>query len=204
MNIPLLKRVLDFFKPDNLAQQELKVREHNMALLVIDVQKRYCDPRGDRGNKHTKEVSKKLASIIPEFRKAGIPIYAIYFEHSHKIDFYKYKPHSSDIIVLKQTDSAFKSSNLHDLLKKGKHKYLLACGFNASACVERTCLDGRKLGYNIGLLADLLENDNRCTNKSQRITREEALQDFDKLGFPHTTAADALKTLKAMQTGTQP
>lgn len=56
---PQFKKYSDFFRSKNLAQQTLKY-EGNPALLVIDVQKKFCDPKNERGNLETKVISKRI------------------------------------------------------------------------------------------------------------------------------------------------
>src|SRR5665213_1975266 len=84
-----IKRTAEFFKPENLAALTLKYKDQ-LALLVIDVQEDFCNPNipyggdgwsGDesRGNEETKAVSERIQSVVPEFRKAGIPVYDIYY-----------------------------------------------------------------------------------------------------------------------------
>jgi len=136
-----------------------------IALLVIDVQEEFCDPKHKekRGNEDTVRISERIQSIIPEFRKASIPIYAVYFSYTEikdksKIDFFKFKPLKSDILVRKTTDSAFQGSNIDELLKKKKKRLLLTCGFNLNACVERTVKDATERGFKVCVLEDLSGN----------------------------------------------
>jgi nicotinamidase-related amidase len=161
-----LKKVFSFFKPENLEVQKIKY-EGDVALLVIDVQKEFCDPKRffGRGNAETAEVSKRIQSLVPEFRKAGIPVYAVYFSREEKknaadIDFYEFTPHPDDTLVAKNQDSAFEGSNIKKILLEDKRKTLLTCGFNLNACVKSTVLDALIEGFDVCLLRDLVGNDN--------------------------------------------
>jgi nicotinamidase-related amidase len=159
-----LKKVFAFFSPENLAAQKVKY-EGDVALLVIDVQREFCDPDGRRGNAETAEVSKRIQSLVPEFRKAGVPIYAVYFSEEKKknasdIDFYEFTPHPDDVLVAKNADSAFKGSNIKKILQRDKRKTLLTCGFNLNACVKSTAMDALIEGFDVCLLRDLTGNDN--------------------------------------------
>lgn len=160
--IDKLKQVAEFFKPENLEKQAIKYD----AILVIDVQKEFCDPNRPRGNEETEVVSKRIKSLIPEFRNAGVPVYAIYFDRDKRkkeiseIDFYEFEPHPDDMLVAKNDDSAFRGSDIKALLEKDGKKNLLMCGFNTSACVMSTVLDARRAGFDVTLLRDLTGNDN--------------------------------------------
>lgn len=159
-----LKQTTEFFAPENLATLLLKY-EGEVALLVIDVQKQFCDPRTCRGNRETKAISHRIKSLVPEFRKLAIPVYAVYYSAASpssdlKLDFYQFKPSATDTLILKHTDSAFASSNIKDILKKDNKKLLLVCGFNRSACVKSTVEDACQQGFKVCLLNDLIGNDN--------------------------------------------
>lgn len=157
-----IKAASDFLKPENLETLLLKY-EGEVALLVIDVQKMFCDPQGRLGNAQTEEVSKRIQSLVPEFRKAGVPVYAVYFggeKEASEIDFYKFRPAQEDTLVAKSDVSAFKSSDIKNTLQKDGKKLLLTCGFNLSACVLSTVMDARAEGFEVCLLRDLAGDDN--------------------------------------------
>lgn len=162
-----LRRVLDFFRPENLAKQTIRY-EGDTALLVIDVQKEFCaEPdlldralfNMRRGNQETKDVSARIQSLVPEFRKAGIPVYAVYFDLGGKPHFYNFKPVRGDVVLSKNNDSAFDRTDLKEILAEHGRKNLLTCGFNLNACVYQTAMDAVKEGFNVSLLRDLCGND---------------------------------------------
>lgn len=175
-----LKRAFRFFSKENLAETPITYAPlpddirlaSDLALLVIDVQGKYCDPKGRRGNKETHSISKRIKRLTPEFRKAGIPIYVIYFSDRPKkpkdIDFYEFKPETGDILVAKDMDSAFQGSNIKDILQQHGRKRLLACGFNLNACVFKTVVDGCGEGFDIRLLRDLSGNDRENDGSNAR------------------------------------
>jgi len=80
----------------------------DLALLVIDVQQEFCDPQGARGNKETREVSQRIRRLVPAFRKAGVPVYVIYFADDPKktqdVDFYEFRPRQGDFVLRKMTN----------------------------------------------------------------------------------------------------
>ena len=160
-----ISNVSAFLKQENFAGHPLKY-EGDTAVLVIDVQNKYCNPKGFRGNKETDDVSKRIQLMVPEFRSAGVPVYVIYYSKEGKgaseINFYKFKPTSDDVLIAKKGDSAFKSSKIKKVLKKDRRKSLLVCGFNLNACVKNTVIDARENGFNVSLLRDLTGNDNEC------------------------------------------
>jgi len=170
-------------------------------LLVVDVQKEYCDPEAwqRRGSKETEVVSERIQSLVPEFRKASVPVYAVYFslqgaKPASEVDFYKFMPDDKDTLIAKSTNSAFKSSNIKEILEKEHKKLLLICGFNQAACVRETVLDARKAGFEVCLLDDLAGND-RLTS----YYRDKAAQEMLRAGVVFASSEQVLKQLHAPQ-----
>ncbi len=168
------------------------------ALLVIDVQKEFCDPRAGRGNQRTKRISEQISSIIPEFRKAGIPVYIVYSNRN------AYKPHTEaerglykiavlegDTLVAKERDSAFAGGPLKDILERDNRKLLLTCGFNLSACVYETVMDARKHGFDVAVMRDLTEND----TPNQHSEYWKLVKKMAKKGVCFPSADETLKAL---------
>lgn len=190
-----LKRVLPFFTPENLAKTTIGYTpvEGETALLIIDVQRTYCAPLGQRGTMKTRKISNDIKRLTPAFRAAGVPTYVVYYDETDKplreVDFYKVKPGPKDIAVRKYTDSAFRSGKLRTLLEEHGRKKLLVCGFNLSACVAQTVEDARREGYDVTLLRDLTGNDSMNTNEDR------ALEKMTELGVQISTARQVLKNL---------
>jgi nicotinamidase-related amidase len=142
-------------------------------------------------------LSKQIQTLVPAFRKAGIPVYAIHFSPlgtpASNIDFYQFAPHADDTLVSKVTASAFASSNIEEILKKDKRKLLLTCGFYLNACVESTVRDARKAGFDVCLLRDLT-----CNHKlfDDVRTTKEVLTRIRKKG---TKIAESDKVLKYLR-----
>ena len=192
-----IKRMLPFFAPDNLAQTQLRYAPPagDTALLIIDVQRMYCDPiTSPRGSLQTRKISGQIKRLTPAFRAAGIPAYVIYFDEENKplkkVDFYKVKPSNDDYAVSKSTDSAFQSGELSTLLMAHRRKKLLVCGFNLSACVLKTVEDARKEGYEVTVISDLSGND-KMNNFAER-----ALARMQEAGATIATSQDVLRSLR--------
>ena len=190
-----LQQVSEFLKPENLEKQTIKY-EGEVALLVIDVQKEFCDPAQDRGNKQTESVSRHIQSLVPEFRKAGVPVYAVYFDDDKRkkdaseIDFYEFHPDPDDTLVAKDRNSAFKGSDIKSILRRDGRKGLLVCGFNLNVCVKETVLDARRYGFDVTLLEDMTGNDSECKDNPVY-----ALTEMRDKCVTITTSADALEKI---------
>lgn len=194
-----LAQVQAFFAKEKVDPAPVKYepKPGETALLVIDVQEEFCDPKKGRGNRETRQVSKKIKDLIPEFRKAGIPTYVIYFSYVEKqpdkIDFYMFQPDKEDVLIAKDADSAFEGSNIKKILEEHKRTKLLACGFNLNACVYSTVMDARKNGFDVCVLRDLTGND----NENDRSKTAEKIKNMRGKGITFKTSDDILQRLKA-------
>lgn len=194
-----LAQMQAFFAKENLERTPVKYepKPGETALLVIDVQEEFCDPNKGRGNRETRQVSKKIKDLIPEFRKAGIPTYVIYFSYTEKqpdkIDFYMFKPDKTDVLIAKDADSAFQGSDIKKILDEHKRTKLLACGFNLNACVYSTVMDARRNGFDVCVLRDLTGND----NENDRSRTAEKIKKMRGEGITFKNSDDILQTLAA-------
>ncbi len=186
-----LSRKLSLVKEFNHASRDFPKAD---ALLLIDVQREFCDPSGRRGNIDTEWTSRHIATAVPKIRDLQIPIYSIYFGYHDKpgsdVDFYQYEYHPTDILIRKTRDSAFRGSDIDCHLRKKKHKNLLVMGFNTSACVMDTVIDGLKNGYKMWLAADCIGNDE---NNPQN--PKEQLKEMYNMGARFVTSGEALEKL---------
>lgn len=165
-----IRKTRAFLEADNLAQLTLHYKPSDVALLVIDVQAEFCDPdhREGRGNAETVAVSQRIQSMVPHFRAAGVPVYAVYYSKNGvekpaaDIDFFHFKPAANDTLVAKPENSAFFKTKFEEVLQRDGKKLLLACGFNQAACVSDTLRAATALGFNACLLEDLTGNDRDC------------------------------------------
>lgn len=159
-----------FFSPEHLAGQDFRVDE--TALLVVDIQRFFCDP--GMGFKYASQKSvdaaKKIHSIVPAFRKAGVKIYPIRsilsaqfsdFARQGGESFYIFEPKDDEETRWKQKGSAFDDTQLYATLVKDGMKNLLVCGVYLGACVYATARhatefqSSSKPVFNVAVLPDL-------------------------------------------------
>lgn len=203
-----IKRTLAFFSPENLRDIPLTVDKipGDTALLVIDVQKEFCDPRKKRGNQETDRIAKRIQSVIPAFRKASIPTYVIYFKGDNdvlaklgRIDFHHFTPDPADMLIAKNRDSAFQGSPIGDILKRHNRTKILTCGFNLNACVYETVIDACKNGFEVSVLEDLVGNDNR--NGSAYTPKY--VRNMKNLGVMFSSSDEALRAVRSANAANQ-
>lgn len=161
--------LVESIKETQLAKKEFRYKPSEVALLVIDIQSEFCDPDKPRGNGETHQTAKRVKSAVPAFRKASIPVFAIYMAKtkSEDLDFYEFVPNINDIVIRKTEASAFdkkNDQNLKKLLRQLGIKTVLTCGTNKNGCVRKTLIDAQKRGFNAFLLEDLSGNDRLNVN----------------------------------------
>lgn len=139
---------------------------HDVALLVIDVQRDYCSRLFGRGNNDTRDTTARLLSALPHFRALGIPVYPVYTrdEPDEAPGFYKFRPAPGDKLLRKTDDNAFYHTNTTRTLRDDGRQTLLMCGFNLNACVKATALGALYQKFDVRVLRDLSGND--CENPS--------------------------------------
>lgn len=167
----------------------------DLALLVIDVQQRYCDCKTSYcATAQTDERAGLIQSIVPEFRKAGVPVYAVHFSMEDEVsDFYKFKPEPEDTLVRKSTMSAFKSGSAKQVLKEDDRKVLIVCGVYTSQCVKNTVLDAVFWGYKVCLLEDMTADYDGSWDTY------ESLQEMRAAGVEVAQSADVLPRVRALK-----
>jgi nicotinamidase-related amidase len=209
-----LKSVGDFLEEENLRRTPLRyapapgdaVLPSDFALLIVDAQKKYCDPAlaGGKpddeycGTPETDAVAERIASLLPAFRAAGVEIYFVYlspFERRPEtVDFHRVAPQEGDKFSQKFDDSAFANIRLAPALESPRRKTLLVCGFNASACIRETAIDGCRRDFDVWVMPDLCANDASFAGKSP----VHALQHMQDAGAKFRTARDVLASLPTL------
>lgn len=150
------------------------------ALLVVDVQKRFCDPYEERGTTATATMARRIARLAPQFRKAGMKIFPVYFNRDFnlapaQLDFYEFKPDADDKLTTKYYDSAFIDTKLAEDLRKNGIINVHICGFNLNACILKTALDTADIGFNTTVIGDMTGND--LYNTADPVIAARKLQD---------------------------
>jgi maleamate amidohydrolase len=173
----------------------------DVALLVVDVQKKYCDPMTGKGTEATDSIAARIGSITPAFRAAGVPVFAIYFEEENKpANFHRFMPDlQHDRLLRKEARSAFNKTDLHNQLKALGIKHVLLCGFNLSACVKDSANDAILQNYTSYILGDLCD-DNEPDFYPEETTRVVGSLRMNGIKFVHSKQAlQHLKSLPRLQ-----
>jgi ureidoacrylate peracid hydrolase len=153
------------------------------AIIVIDMQNDYCDPKGASAN-YGADVT-TIQDMIPRMQRffagaRGLGAQLIFVQTIHEpstdsdswlfrhdgvprphcrkgtwgIDFWGVAPQGSEPVVTKHRYSAFIGTRFETVLKTLGIKTLIMTGVGTNVCVESTARDGFMLDYNIVFLSD--------------------------------------------------
>ena len=134
---------------------------HSTALIVIDVQEGYFNGKASFLDKpqaltNIEESFTHIKNLIAKARQLSYTI--IYVEHegyelgSTHADLLPIP--DSELLVTKNERSAFKNTNLQDILQEKEIDKLIICGYQTDVCVQSTIESALALNYTVTLIED--------------------------------------------------
>jgi nicotinamidase-related amidase len=128
------------------------------ALLVIDMQKGLFKKKipiyRDR------ELLNNINALIDSFHSSGKPVFFIQhigvglIEGTQNWQLHDELKHKQGYFLQKRQGSAFKDTILKEELGRLGIKCVVVTGLVTHGCVKAACIDGKKLGYEVVLIAD--------------------------------------------------
>jgi nicotinamidase-related amidase len=135
----------------------------NAALIVIDVQQGFLDPRWGRRN--NPQAERNIAALLAAWREAGRPLFHV--QHGSRSDqgaFYPgtpghaFKPEAQplpgEIVIPKDVNSAFIGTDLEARLRASNIDTVVLCGLTTDHCVSTTARMAGNLGFHTFLVED--------------------------------------------------
>lgn len=138
----------------------------NPTLLVIDVQNAIDHPRWRRhGGRNNPDAERNIARLLECWRQRNFPIYHIRHDSPVADSTYRpgqpgnaFKPEAQpwpgEVIVPKQTNSAFIGTGLEEQLHAAGHRTLVIAGVITNNSVEATVRMAGNLGFETYLVED--------------------------------------------------
>jgi nicotinamidase-related amidase len=136
---------------------------NNAALVIIDVQNGFEDPRW--GHRNNPQAEQNIADLLGVWRASGRAVYFI--RHmSRGIDSPLrpgqqgneikeiVKPISGEPVIEKQVNSAFIGTGLEQRLRTNRHETLVIVGLVAEHCVSTTARMAGNLGFDTYVVSD--------------------------------------------------
>lgn len=179
------------------------------ALLVIDVQEGFRDPRwGERNNP---QAEANIARLLAAWRAAGMPV--IHIQHDSTAPDGAFRPGSAghrpkpeampiegESVHHKTVNSAFIGTRLEEELRSRHIGALVICGLTTNHCVSTTTRMAGNLGFETYLVSDACATFARATLEGRLRPAEEvhaaALSDLQD---EFATVVDTSAVLKALQ-----
>lgn len=144
---------------------KMKLRKHNPALILVDIQKGFEDEDYWGGNRNNKDAEVICGKILRKWRELNLPIFHI--RHSstnpnsklHKqnagFDFNEnILPQENEPIITKSVNSAFIGTNLKEQLDGLGITTLVIVGLTTNHCVSTTVRMSGNFGYETYLISD--------------------------------------------------
>ena len=125
------------------------------ALIIIDVQNGLVEKNIYEKEHFLENINK---AIIENRNKNNSIIFIQHNSKTLKNGSNEWKIYSGlnknekDIIIQKKHGSAFKETNLKQLLNENKIKNIIICGLVSNGCVYFSCKDGIENGFNVKLI----------------------------------------------------
>lgn len=153
------------------------------ALLLIDIQQGFDDIRHWGGQRNNPNAEKNASKILTLARKGGLLIFHVQhcstlltspLHQSNKGNAFKeeVRPLSHEIIVRKNTNSAFIGTDLKEQLDSHGIKKLVIVGLTTDHCVSTTTRMAGNFGYQTYLVEDATATFNKTGFKGQTFTAE--------------------------------
>lgn len=135
----------------------------NAALLVIDLQKAIDHPSW--GQRNNPDAEKNVAALLEAWRASHRPIYHVRHDSTEPASHYRpgqpgneFKPEAQprpdEIVIVKQTNSAFIGTNLEGRLRAARQTVLVIAGVITNNSVEATVRMAGNLGFETFLVED--------------------------------------------------
>lgn len=134
-----------------------------IALLIVDVQETFDDPRWGRRNNPCAEVN--IARLLEEWRRTNRPIFHVRhvspvstssFNANHPGSRIKaiVQPLNGEPVIVKSVNSAFIGTDLEERLRHDDITGLVITGLTTNHCVETTTRMAGNLGFDAYFVSD--------------------------------------------------
>ena len=156
----------------------------NAALVIIDLQKAFDDPR--YGQRNNPEAEANTGRLLAGWRRTGRPV--IHVQHLSREPDSPYRPgqpgcdfkdearpQAGELVVQKSTNSAFVDTGLGPYLEDQGIHTLVMTGVATNNCVEASVRMAGNLGYETYVVADATATADR-TDLAGRVWRAEEIQ----------------------------
>ena len=150
----------------------------NTALLLIDVQKYFDDPR--QGRRNNPNAEENMALLLNEWRKSDRPV--IHVQHISNPSLAHHSgrdikeivaPRPEELVIVKNVNSAFIGTNLEANLRESEIETLVIVGLTTDHCVSTTTRMAKNLGFTPFIVSDATATFERVSYDGNLYSAEE-------------------------------
>ncbi len=138
---------------------------NNDVLLVIDVQEAFNQQIAMGRGRNNPNAVANIEKVLAFFRKNNLKIIHIHHASTEQNSLFRpelsgfppmkeTQPINNEMVIVKNVNSAFIGTNLHEYLTQNHYKNLYILGATTNHCVETTTRMAGNLGYNAILIED--------------------------------------------------
>ena len=137
--------------------------DRNAALIVIDVQKAFADPR--MGPRNNPDAEKNIARLLEAWRASGRPVIHVRHDSVEPQSLLRpgqpgnalrpeAEPRNGEPVLSKHVNSAFIGTDLERRLRSAGQDTVVCVGLTTDHCVSTTARMAGNLGFNTIVVAD--------------------------------------------------
>ena len=137
--------------------------DKNAALLLIDVQKAFDDPR--MGKRNNPQAEANIARLLAAWRDSGRPVIHVRHDSVEPQSMLRpgqpgneikaeARPRDGEPVIAKHVNSAFIGTDLEQRLHTAKQNSVVIVGLTTDHCVSTTARMAGNLGFNTVVVAD--------------------------------------------------
>jgi nicotinamidase-related amidase len=154
----------------------------NAALIVVDVQKGFDDPKW--GKRNNPQAERNIARLLSAWRESKRPVFHVQHLSTSADSPLRpdspgceikdiVKPTEAECIIQKNVNSAFIGTNLEQLLRDQKIGTLVITGLTTQHCVSTTTRMAGNLGFDTYLVADATAAFEATAHDGKRFSADE-------------------------------
>ncbi|MCC2957152.1 cysteine hydrolase [Massilia sp. IC2-477] len=160
----------------------MKTLPPNAALISIDVQQAFDDPRWGRRN--NPEAEKQVAALLAAWRTSGRPVFHIQHRSASPAGLfrpgtpgYEHKPEArplpGEAVIVKSVNSSFIGTDLEARLRGAGIGTVVIVGLTTDHCVSTTARMAGNLGFETWFMADATATFERTGPDGRHFTAQE-------------------------------
>ena len=143
----------------------MSLKNENVALLIIDMQKAFDIEENWGGNRNNKDLEDNVAEILNKWRKLKLPIFhIIHSSQNHNSTLHEShpgfevkdfaKPIKDEPLIIKNVNSAFIGTDLEQQLHNQNIHKVVIVGLTTNHCISTTTRMAGNLGFETFLISD--------------------------------------------------